>query len=173
MAVRTMLTAALFGLAAGPLALAEEPAPGPTGTVILAEQDEAMIVAIADAQASFETFWTAYLAASPGTGRFAVKVGLPTRAGGTEHIWVTDLARTGDALTGTLGNEPVDLRDYSAAGETVSFRLMDVTDWGYAEGNRLRGHFTTRARIPQMNAMEADEVRSLLHEDPLPKEDTQ
>jgi len=167
--LRIKLAAGLLLLAAGPAALADEPATATT-TVTVADQEQDMLVAIADAQASFDAFWRAYEAAAPGTGRFAAKVGFPTNAGGTEHLWVTDLARSGNGYTGTLGNEPVDLRDHTAAGETVRFRLMDLTDWGYAEGDRLRGHFTTRVLLPGMGAMQADQVRALLHDNPLPAE---
>lgn len=132
------------------------------------DQEQAMMVAIADAQASFDTFWAAYQAKTPGTGRFAVQVMLKGGSDGMEQAWLTDVAKAGAGFTGVLGYPPEILTRTYTKGDMVSFSPMDVTDWGYAEGQRLRGHFTTRASLPTLSDIEAEQARSLLHDNPLP-----
>lgn len=169
--LRTVFVLAIVGLLSAPgFADHHGSKPQPTTTIVPTADEQAMLLAIADAQVSFPVFWDAYQAAAPGTERFAVKVRLAGGSDGVEHLWVTDLARNRGGYTGRIGNEPETLARTYTKGDTVSFSPMDVTDWGYADGNKLRGHYTTRARIPKMGAMEADQIRSLLHDNPLPEE---
>lgn len=152
-------------------AWADESADTAAGTAPSTEnpQAQAAVSAIAEAQASLPAFWEQYeTRQTTGASLFAVKVGFMTNAGSTEQVWVTDLARQGERYFGILGNDPKDIAGVDAAGEPVTFRAGDITDWGYADGQRLRGHFTTRAQLTLMSPVEAEHVRSLLHDDPLP-----
>ncbi|MEM7767459.1 MAG: DUF2314 domain-containing protein [Pseudomonadota bacterium] len=163
------LAAALLIAAALPQPAHAEQTPNEeTTTLPIDAAEQAMLIAIADAQQSFPRFWQAYQAQAPGTDRFATKIRLQAGSDGVEHVWVTGLAEAPVGYTGILGNEPERLSRTFTKGDTIAFGPMDVTDWGYAEGTKLRGHFTTRARLPKMAAMEADQIRSLLHDDPFP-----
>ncbi len=130
--------------------------------------DPSMVAAVRDARASLDQFWDAFVSGSILTSGFSIKVGLPTNDDSLEHIWVVDVRRNGRAITGVLGNEPVNLRDHARAGERVTFTTADVTDWGYLDRGKLRGHFTTRLLLDGMDPSEAGQIAMMLHEEPLP-----
>ena len=159
MNVKFVVCAATTALSLAFAAMAEPPATATT-TVEIGERDQALLVAMADAQASFGDFWTVYTAQPDGTDRFALKVGLVGADGAVDHIWVTKPRRENGMLFGQVKGLPND-------GE-AAFTERDITDWGFAEGPRLRGHFTTRALMTYMDPVDAEHVASLLHADPLP-----
>ncbi|MEO0548336.1 MAG: DUF2314 domain-containing protein [Pseudomonadota bacterium] len=104
-----------------------------------------------------------------GQRSFTIKVALPTPEGSLEHIWVSELKRVDDTIIGNLSNEPFNLQGDLKKGDPVSFTRADVTDWGYLDGERLRGHFTTRYLATQMTPEEATEVLNMMHDTPLPR----
>ena len=62
--------------------------------------------------------------------------------GGTEHIWVVQVRREGDMLTGVLDNVPV--QKGWARGDAVRVPLAEVSDYFYCDANsNPHGHFTT------------------------------
>ena len=52
-------------------------------------------------------------------------------------------------ISGTLGNEPVDLGDLQL-GSSVTFPEEDVNDWAYSKGDELIGLFSADVFSPNM-----------------------
>ena len=62
--------------------------------------------------------------------------------GGTEHIWVKQVRRDGDVLTGVLDNVP--LQKGWAKGDAVRVPIAEVSDYFYCDADsKPYGHFTT------------------------------
>lgn len=74
---------------------------------------------------------------------FAVKKGFPTPDGGTEHIWINEVAWNGAQFEGVVNNEPVDTKAV-ALGTRVTVKPEELSDWMYLNGNRLEGGYTVR-----------------------------
>lgn len=122
--------------------------------VMIRSADEKMNAAIAEAQRTLPQ-WLALLANPRGqAGDFSFKFPLE----GVEHIWVTNVARDGDYLTGNLNNRPHSLG--WALGDPVRVPLADVSDWGYWDGKGAsHGFYTIRVMLDYMGAEEAAAVR--------------
>lgn len=155
------ITAPLAGCAAmlmlaTPLAAQKMPDGNPDAdeVVMIRSADEKMNAAIAEAQATLPR-WLELLDDPPANiGDFSFKFPLE----GVEHIWVGNVARDGDVLTGQLANNPH--APGWALGDAVRVPLSDVSDWGYwdAKGNS-HGYFTIRVMLDYMSAEEAAAVR--------------
>lgn len=62
--------------------------------------------------------------------------------GGYEHIWVTNVRREGDYLTGVLDNVPV--QKGWAKGDAVRVPIADVSDFFFCDADsEPHGHYTT------------------------------
>lgn len=62
--------------------------------------------------------------------------------GGYEHIWVTNVRRDGDHLTGVLDNVPV--QKEWAKGDAVRVPIADVSDFFFCDADsKPHGHYTT------------------------------
>ena len=62
--------------------------------------------------------------------------------GGYEHIWVTNVRRDGDYLTGVLDNVPV--QKGWAKGDAVRVPIADVSDFFFCDADsEPHGHYTT------------------------------
>ncbi|MEO0817580.1 MAG: DUF2314 domain-containing protein [Pseudomonadota bacterium] len=166
--IRHFLLAAFTGLlgltAAAQTTVEREGEP----TVTYAEHGSAMEAAIAEAQASFDHFLEAKAAGVAPGESFTVKVGFADNTGSFEHIWVDAVRAKGEGFAGILANQPLNLRDYSRLGEPVKFTRDQVSDWGYIDGDRLRGHFTTRLLLGNIPEDEAAGIAAMLHDQPLP-----
>jgi uncharacterized protein YegJ (DUF2314 family) len=103
--------------------------------------DAGVAKARADAQATLDGFLQRSRNPMPGQGNFAVKVGLGGGGGPKEFVWVTRFTLDGDVGSGTLDNVPRHLPEMRA-GQTVTFRRGDVSDWMYREGRSMKGNFT-------------------------------
>ena len=103
--------------------------------------DAGVAQARADAQASLDGFLQRSRNPMPSQGNFAVKVGLGGVDGPKEFVWITRFKLEGDVGTGTLDNVPRHLPEMRA-GQSVTFRRADVSDWMYREGSSLKGNFT-------------------------------
>ncbi|MEM1053824.1 MAG: DUF2314 domain-containing protein [Pseudomonadota bacterium] len=125
--------------------------------------------AVAEARATFDHFLTMQAAQLPGYGQFAAKVALPTRDGSKEHIWVNGIKRSKGAFSGVLNNDPYNLADDLKIGDRVTFSVEQLTDWGYSESGRQRGHFTTRLLAQQMPEADRKQLLAMLHTSPMPK----
>ncbi|MEM7349773.1 MAG: DUF2314 domain-containing protein [Acidobacteriota bacterium] len=111
--------------------------------------DEAMDAAMEQARETFDFFVEQLRAAGPDQRDFFVKVGL--REGDLiEHLWVAELQAVGDAVEGTLQNQPYALQGY-AQGQRVTVERDDLSDWSYVENDKLRGGFTLRLLRERMS----------------------
>jgi len=113
---------------------------GPPVTEV-AEDDPRMKAATADARRRWPEFVAAFNARRPGQP-FGVKA--PFSEGEhTEFIWVDVTAIEGDVIRGTLGNDPVHLKQVKL-GDTVEVGLADLNDWAYVDGDEAHGGFTLK-----------------------------
>lgn len=134
------LISAVFLAAAAP-AIAQSGDP----LIEVAPDDAAMDAAIASARASLPRFWARFDTRTPDYSDFMVKAGMTTVSGeGTEHIWIDLTDHRDGKVFGRLANDPVHLGEHLALGSEVEVSEEIISDWGYAKGEVLYGHFTTR-----------------------------
>lgn len=148
-----LLGAAVLAVAAPACSQPEE------AFIEVAEDDELMNAAIAQARSSLPQFWSRFEARTPAYSDFMVKAAMTTVGGeGIEHIWVNLADRRAGKVTGRLANEPIHLGDKLRYGSEVEFPESIVSDWGYSKGEVIYGHFTTRVLMTSQdpNASLAD-----------------
>lgn len=117
--------------------------------------DTEMNAAKAEAQRTLPEFLAVLANPPAGVGNFGFKYPL----GGWEHIWVDDVRREGNFLTGTLGNDPVQ-KGYSL-GEKVRVPLNKVSDWGYSTPDGVvQGHRTTKVLLGRMPKEQAEQIKA-------------
>ncbi|WP_299193362.1 DUF2314 domain-containing protein [uncultured Erythrobacter sp.] len=117
--------------------------------------DPEMNAAIETAQQTLPDF-LAMLADPP---RGVSQIGFKFPLGGWEHIWVHDVRRDGDYLTGRLSNVP--MQEEWKQNERVRVPLSEVSDWAWMDADGvMRGQHTTRVLLsridPQMAAAIAE-----------------
>lgn len=166
--IRCLAAAAALALAACAPALT--PPPGDP-LILVAADDKAMNAATGQAQRTLPRF-LGYLEDNPQLAPDAsVKVALPMLSvDGEEHIWVTPFVRLGpDRFTGLLANQPNNLGRLNI-GDPVAFTSDQVSDWALTLRGREYGSFTTRVLLARMPETEADRLRRVLSESPIPPE---
>ena len=137
---------------------------GPGDEIVQYEaQDAVMNAAIAEAKASLPAFLTRLDAGDIGPGD-SLKVGFPVD-NGHEHIWVNQIARKGDELTGVLANEPNWMPGLHQ-GSPVTFAPDLVSDWSYEKDGKLWGNYTTRVMLPSLPPEDAAAVKANLSDTP-------
>jgi uncharacterized protein YegJ (DUF2314 family) len=107
--------------------------------------DPAMAKAVAAARQTLPGFFALASHPTPGTSRFAVKVGLGPK-GNQEFFWIAPFSVSGDQLTGRLANEPERVEGYTK-GQTITVPVAEVTDWMYFEGQRMKGNYSACALL--------------------------
>lgn len=123
-------------------------------TVAFEADDPVMDAAIAEAQRTLPEFLAALADPPIGASEFGIKYPL----GGWEHIWVGNLRRDGDRITGTLANAPE--QEGRRLGERVSVPLADVSDWAWRSPDGvMHGHHTTRVLFPQLPEEVVEAIR--------------
>lgn len=127
------------------------------------DQDAEMNAAIAEAKASLPQF-LARLDAGETQPADSLKVAFSTSQG-NEHIWVRQIARKGDELTGTLANEP-NYMPGQHLGSVVTFPVALVSDWSYEKNGKRWGNYTTRVMLPYLEPDDAAAVRESLSDTP-------
>jgi uncharacterized protein YegJ (DUF2314 family) len=120
-------------------------------------EDADMNAAIAEAQSALPQF----LELLAGADEERESAGFKFPLGGWEHIWVNDVRRDGEFLTGRLGNVPV--QEGYQMGDTVRVPIKEVSDWTYTDRSGFaHGHFTTRVLLDRMPSEQANEIREAL-----------
>lgn len=152
------LRLAALALLAAPASLSAQAqtAAGTEDRVIpVSEEDAEMNAAIAEAKRTLPEFLKVVAKPPPGVRDIGFKYPLE----GWEHIWVSNVQRKGDKLTGELDNEPV-AQGYRM-GQYVEVPLSQVSDWSYrgADGV-MRGHRTTRVILGKLPADEAAQIKA-------------
>lgn len=110
--------------AAAPVA-AQEQGEGEQFAVVTEQGNPATLAARAKARETLPEWLGVLAAQSPDHGGIQFQFAL----GGREYIWVENVAREGDRLTGTLVMAPVAVA--GAKGDRVEVPLAEVTDWAY------------------------------------------
>ncbi len=153
--MRAVLVAlALFATASSSPAFAQvyEKAPGREDISLVPDADTEMAAAIAKARATLPLFWDALKSGQ--AQNYGLKVGMQTRSGGLEHIWVRDVARIGDGnVRATLDNEPADIPNV-AINAPVTFKEAEISDWFVVCNGRMYGNYTTRVIFAHMSEAE-------------------
>lgn len=129
------------------------------------QQSRALNAATGQARASLPKFWGAFDETSAKES-FNLKVAFKTRTGAAEHIWVNQLVRNGDQISGALNDEPVGLPGQHA-GSKVTFKADQISDWSYRKNGKLYGHFTTRILLLRMSPEEQAGLRAILSSSPV------
>lgn len=149
-------------LTAAALAAALLPSPASAqkddyGIISVSEQDREMNGAKAEAKRTLPGFLKLLAAPPARTRSYQIKYPLA----GWEYIWVGELQLEGDAIVGTLINDPEE-PGYKF-GQTVRVPLKDVADWGYYNADGvMQGHYTTRVLLKRVDPAEAAEIRAAL-----------
>jgi uncharacterized protein YegJ (DUF2314 family) len=130
------------------------------GYIHVDEHDPAMDKAIADAKATVADFVRAFHAKKAGISHFAVKKPFRTPDGGEEHMWIEVATERDGVLTGTVSNDAEETKEVTA-GQSVTLRLSEISDWQYLVGKRLTGGYTTRYLCSKMTP---DERTKMLDE---------
>lgn len=130
--------------------------------------DDAMNAAIADARAHLSYFWERMARRARGEDDFTIKVGFAVnnRDGTTrEHIWVDNIRPEGGGYLAELANEP-NWMEGKRLGDKVTFTEDMISDWGFARRDKMIGFYTIRVMLPELDPIEAAEIRSRLGENP-------
>jgi uncharacterized protein YegJ (DUF2314 family) len=73
-----------------------------------------------------------------------------------EHMWINEVDFDGDAISGTLMNDPHDLTNVKS-GDTVKIPLNRVSDWMFVNDGKTYGGFTVQLLRSQMTPEERAE----------------
>lgn len=115
--------------------------------------DPEMNAAIATAKKTLPEFLA--IVSNPPQG--ASNIGFKFPLSGWEHIWVYDVRRDGDHLTGRLGNVPMQ-EDWSQ-DDPVRVPLKEVSDWAWMRSDGImQGHFTTRVLLGRIDPQRAQAI---------------
>ena len=77
-----------------------------------------------------------------------------------ELVWVDELRRSGDSVTGTVTGESQ--RADVSAGDTVVIQSARIIDWRYRKGRVMQGGYTTRVLVARMPRDESYFLREYL-----------
>jgi uncharacterized protein YegJ (DUF2314 family) len=135
-------------------------------TVIGVPNDDAeMSAAIAKARTTLPEFWKSFAAPKAGEEGFAVKVRFATGAAGSgegEHIWVNSMKKQADGgYSAKLSNQPRNIAGKNA-GDTVTFKDADISDWTFMRKGKIVGNETMRPLLAKMPKAEADKLKQML-----------
>ncbi|MEQ1780767.1 MAG: DUF2314 domain-containing protein [Hyphomonadaceae bacterium] len=119
------------------------------------------------ARVNLALFWEHFAKPTPDEYGFSLKAALPRRDSqpGVEEAWVENVARAPDKIVGELAAAPRFLGDLKK-GAIVEFQNDQIVDWAFMRGDRLLGHYTTRAMLPRMDSTQAEWLRPLLSDTP-------
>ena len=125
-----------------------------------------MAYAIQSARETLPVFWSWHETRPDDPDSCALKVKYPARGGGSEYLWLIDILRTGDLVTGMVASEPERVVGLTLWQPTV-IDIDKIADWTFQKEGLYYGHFTTRvlaAAHPEVAARES----TALSETPLP-----
>jgi uncharacterized protein YegJ (DUF2314 family) len=121
--------------------------------------DADMRRAVAEAKADFSHFVERLRNPGPDEQDFGVKVAI-THEGGTENLWLTDVAVDDQGVAGRIGNDPVHVP--FRLGDAWRGSFDDVVDWTFMRDGRMQGNFTLRAMLPRMPRTQQQQFRGML-----------
>lgn len=95
--------------------------------------------AVDQAKAEWPTFAEAFAAKKDKDAEYLAKFKF-TDGTHTEHMWLAVTKIDGDAITGIMENNPLDLKS-PKMGETVTAKLQDLSDWVILSEKGIQGAF--------------------------------
>lgn len=125
---------------------------GQPGVHYVADDDDRMTAAIAQARDTVPQFIATLNGPQLGQTGFAVKVEI-TDGENVEFMWLSPVRYDGAQFMGTLNNDP-DIVGSVKLGDELTVAQGEVSDWMYLENSKLVGGFTLRVL---RDAMSADE----------------
>ncbi|MGH1368713.1 MAG: DUF2314 domain-containing protein [Maritimibacter sp.] len=145
--------------------------PGPLhAETVTTASDDAAMSASRDTARSYLAPLTETLFDADGTGNPALtfKVSFPVGNNGNEVIWVGGLHKTDTGFTGSLSNQPEQMKGLNH-GDAVTFTDDMIYDWGVeSENGKYYGHFSTRVLLSKMDETSAAQVGAILEDNPVP-----
>lgn len=119
--------------------------------VPIEHDDPLMLAAIGEARRRWPEFARAFATAGKGAadpGSFSVK--FAAREGEVvEHLWVSVTAIDGETVRGTVGNEPVQLKELEL-GKPVELPVAELEDWLFFRDRKLIVGFTVKVVTTRM-----------------------
>jgi uncharacterized protein YegJ (DUF2314 family) len=131
-----------------------------------ATEDAQMNAAMEQARASLPKF-EERLANPPASQSYIALKGRFEEDGTVEHMWIGDVAVSGEGYRGKLGNNPVYLKKIQM-DQSVLVKRTDVSDWLAIDDGRLVGGYTLRVqrdRLPADKRAEFDSQMGFRIED--------
>ncbi|MEM9938818.1 MAG: DUF2314 domain-containing protein [Pseudomonadota bacterium] len=124
--------------------------------------------AMAEAQSTLPVFWTQFRSPGPSEDQFKVKIKHPSDEYEIDYVWVEYLQENGE--TSWRGAVIIENggNDRFRTGDTLQFDEADIVDWGYTEGGRLRGSYTTRAMLGLAPDADTSAIEARFHDSPVP-----
>jgi uncharacterized protein YegJ (DUF2314 family) len=126
----------------------------------VAEDDQAMSAAIAQARATLPQMWRTFEQRDGGESDFSLKVKITDKKG-TEHFWLTEIERKDGQTLGTINNDP-EIVGNVKLGDRIRIPEADISDWLYLRGGKMVGNYTLRALFKQMTATEVERYQKML-----------
>jgi uncharacterized protein YegJ (DUF2314 family) len=121
--------------------------------------DVEMNAAIADARKTVEKFIAAWQSPKTGQVSFFVKAGF-VDGKKVEHMWLSQVQYDGTQFTGTVANEPLDLKNVKLGDSRTVLRDM-ISDWMFVENGHLVGGYTLRVERKHMTEEERAKIDEL------------
>lgn len=147
--MRSWIAATLLALALVPMASCAKR----EEITSVAADDAKMNAAVAEARATLPIFWKVAEAGDPAVQRKIVKVALPVKGGGQEHLWMGFESHDDRQVNGRLENEPEYLPGLHN-GDPVTVDPSQVSDWAYVRGGKMYGAYTMRVVLDQLSPAE-------------------
>ena len=152
---RPTLAALAGALLLAPLSLAAQEQKPEGDPVVNVDEADAKMNAASQTARDTSPRWLAILA-DPPVGTTSITFKFPLE--GYEHIWVGEVARDGDYLTGRLMNNPH--AEGWRLGDAVRVPVSGISDWGYVDAvGRAHGFHTVRVMLEFMPPEQAERVR--------------
>lgn len=123
------------------------------------DEDPEMRRAFKRARETLDEFLLKAKTPAPGTGYYAVKVGVQEK-GDTEYFWIGPFLQDGDEFSGTLDNTPRLVKNVRE-GQIYRFPKSHIVDWMYfnRETRRMHGNYTMCALLTKEPSAQATEAR--------------
>jgi uncharacterized protein YegJ (DUF2314 family) len=128
--------------------------------------DAEMNAAVAEARRTLPVFRRLFDEHPVDIDLFLIKAGFKTAHGGSEHVWLYDLAWKDGSVSGVLANEPEDVPNMHA-GDRVTASEDMISDWAYRKQGKFYGQYTTRVMIKTESPADAAEESQTLWPTPL------
>lgn len=118
---------------------------------------DALALATTRARETLPDFLDRFAHPEPGDEAFHFKVRLRDE-NGEEYIWLSEMQVTDTHLKGIITNVPLVVKNVQV-GDAYSCLKSEIIDWMYVAKGKMRGNFTLRATLPDMDETKARRIR--------------